>query len=296
MNKQGLKIATYFWPSEAATNTKAVVIAVHGHGAHSQNEWLRRQGPGKPKVYSGSWIQAFNQAGFSVCSIDQQGLGFSEGARHLRCFVETFDDYVRDVLQLRRSLDSCKVEGFVHKPVFLLGASLGGCISVCAIHKHGDLFQGAMLLAPMLSLERLSSKGINKYLKPVAHFMSWLIPTWPVVQVNKNTMYPDIQAEWDQDPLVHHGNTRARNASEYIKVTEWVVANMGKMNFPVITFCSENDTMCDPDGSRMLIDRSKSEDKALRNVNHMWHVLVAEDGNEKICAELVQWMRQRCPT
>lgn len=144
--------------------------------------------------------------------------------------------------------------------------------------------------------------------RPVAHFMSWLIPTWPVVQVNKNTMYPDIQAEWDQgkssivcgllihlhslrsiitshfgadkrpthepwsentfapvstnfadaaDPLVHHGNTRARNASEYIKVTEWVVANMGKMNFPVITFCSENDTMCDPDGSRMLIDRSK---------------------------------------
>lgn len=43
VNKQGLKIATYFWPSEAATNTKAVVIAVHGHGAHSQNEWLRRQ-------------------------------------------------------------------------------------------------------------------------------------------------------------------------------------------------------------------------------------------------------------
>ena len=43
VNKQGLKIATYFWPSEAANNPKAVVIAVHGHGAHSQNEWLKRQ-------------------------------------------------------------------------------------------------------------------------------------------------------------------------------------------------------------------------------------------------------------
>ena len=137
------------------------------------------------------------------------------------------------------------------------------------------------------------------------------------------------------DPLVHHGNTRARNASEYIRVTEQVVANMGKMTFPVISFCSENDTMCDPDGSKMLIDRSKvshltlaclktavlvpsigalelqrmavsmcgslqtcscclqSKDKTLRHVNHMWHVLVAEDGNEKICAELVQWMNQR---
>ena len=59
------------------------------------------------------------------------------------------------------------------------------------------------------------------------------------------------------DPLVFHGKTRARNASEYMKVTEWIVANMSKFNFPVISFCSEKDTMCDPDGSRMLIDRSQ---------------------------------------
>ena len=42
-----------------------------------------------------------------------------------------------------------------------------------------------------------------------------------------------------------------------MKVTEWIVANMSKFNFPVISFCSEKDTMCDPDGSRMLIDRSQ---------------------------------------
>ena len=43
VNKQGLKIATYFWPSEVSDSTKAVVLAVHGHGAHIQNEYLRRQ-------------------------------------------------------------------------------------------------------------------------------------------------------------------------------------------------------------------------------------------------------------
>ena len=67
------------------------------------------------------------------------------------------------------------------------------------------------------------------------------------------------------DPLVHHGNTRARNASEYIKVTEWVVSNMSRMNFPVITFCSQRDTMCDPDGSEMLIKRSKVRYLTLAN-------------------------------
>ena len=43
VNKQGLKIATYFWPSDAPKDTKAVVLVVHGHGAHIQNEYLKRQ-------------------------------------------------------------------------------------------------------------------------------------------------------------------------------------------------------------------------------------------------------------
>lgn len=41
-----------------------------------------------------------------------------------------------DTCGMYRTLDSSKMEGFAHKPVFLLGASLGGCISVNAIHRH----------------------------------------------------------------------------------------------------------------------------------------------------------------
>ena len=68
---------------------------------------------------------------------------------------------------------------------------------------------------------------------------------------------------WVADPLVFHGKTRARNAAEYLRVTEWIVANMSHFSFPAITYCSENDTMCDPDGSRMLIDRNKASFPAL---------------------------------
>lgn len=197
VNGQGLNLAAYFWPSDNPNNTTAVVLCVHGHGAHLQNEYLKRtvsthyrpglithaldtqcciynsvrvacvwtlQVAGKAKLYQGSWIQAFNRAGFSVCGIDQQGLGFSESRRNCRCYVESFDDYINDVLQLRRckllscstepqymamvlrallwfcsSLDSCTIDGFANKPVFLLGASLGGCISVCAIAQQVSL-------------------------------------------------------------------------------------------------------------------------------------------------------------
>ena len=44
-----------------------------------------------------------------------------------------------DLCFVNRSLDSCKVDGFAQKPVFLLGASLGGCISVIAIAKKVGL-------------------------------------------------------------------------------------------------------------------------------------------------------------
>ena len=52
-----------------------------------------------PPQYSKSWVETLNEAGFSVCGIDQQGCGFSEG---LECYVERFHYYVDDVLQFAR--------------------------------------------------------------------------------------------------------------------------------------------------------------------------------------------------
>jgi hypothetical protein len=37
----------------------------------------------------------------------------------------------------------------------------------------------------------------------------------------------------------------------------------------------------------------QSEDKALRLVNHMWHIMVREEGNEKINSEIADWVLAR---
>ena len=57
------------------------------------------QSPGQAPRYSGSWVEELNARGFSVCGVDQQGLGFSEG---LRGYVERFSDYVADILQFAK--------------------------------------------------------------------------------------------------------------------------------------------------------------------------------------------------
>lgn len=57
------------------------------------------QEPGQAPQYSASWVDELNARGYSVCGLDQQGLGFSEG---LRGYVERFSDYVADVVQFAK--------------------------------------------------------------------------------------------------------------------------------------------------------------------------------------------------
>jgi hypothetical protein len=46
----------------------------------------------------------------------------------------------------------------------------------------------------MLSLEKVSRKGLNPYMRPIANMLSWLAPTAAIVATERNTLYPDIQA------------------------------------------------------------------------------------------------------
>jgi hypothetical protein len=58
-----------------------------------------RQEPGQAPQYARSWVDELNARGYSVCGVDQQGLGYSEGVRG---YVERFADYVTDVLQFAK--------------------------------------------------------------------------------------------------------------------------------------------------------------------------------------------------
>ncbi|BDA41799.1 Monoglyceride lipase [Coccomyxa sp. Obi] len=288
VNAQGLRIASYYWPASAAA--KAVMLFVHGHGAYLMHELLHVPEAGSPPKYKGSWVEKLNQEGFSVCGIDQQGCGFSEG---LECYVERFDYYVDDVLQFARSLSHCSAPGFSGVPLFLAGCSLGGCIAVNAIHREAKLFKGAILFAPMLSLERASKHGLNYYLRPLAALLSRIWPTLPAASTTRNHLYPELQSLWDADPLCWHGATRARVANEYLLATEAGLKAMPSYTFPFIVFHGADDTLTDPDGSRTLYERSQAKDKTFKLIKDRWHVLLKEPGNKEILDEVIAWLKAR---
>jgi acylglycerol lipase len=258
-----LKLKSYFWPSAKGVKARGTLLFVHGHGAHLRFEVLAVTEPGTDPVYAASWVERMNNEGLNVCGIDLQGCGLSESPMGLRFYVESFDDYVDDVIQLalevhgQPSPSSRVPEAFLGCPIFVGGVSMGGCISFYAAQRRPDVFRGMVLLAPMLSLERVSRKGLNPYLKPLANVASWLVPTAAILATDKNTVYPEIQKLWDGDPLVSHIKTRIRNGHEYMRVTSSALKLIPMVETDFIIFHSECDTMCDPDGSKALFLKSK---------------------------------------
>lgn len=143
-NKQGLTIHTrrYLVP-----NPKGLIFWSHGYTEHSGR-------------YEGTILQ-LNKLGYSVCAIDHQGHGNSQGDRN---FIHQFEDYVDDVIQwmnlewdnmlasrfqwslpffqilndnseqaknpITASPTATTTSSYLSRNVFVLGHSMGGLIAV----------------------------------------------------------------------------------------------------------------------------------------------------------------------
>ncbi|CAD7696290.1 unnamed protein product [Ostreobium quekettii] len=167
-----------------------------------------------------------------------------------------------------------------------------GCHFVCC--SQPSLFKGAVLLAPMLSLEKIAKKGLNPYLKPIASLLSWAVPALPVAENGKNTKFPAIQEAFDKDPGTWTQMTRARVANEYLRVTSELTKLFPSMEFPFLCIHSKEDTFTDPEGSALMHEKAQSKDKTLHLIDDMWHFLMHEPGNEKVQEIVLEWLKQRC--
>lgn len=64
---------------------------------------------------------------------------------------------------------------------------------------------------------------------------------------------------------------------------------MPSMEFDFIVFHSEEDELCDPDGSKQLFAASKASNKMLSITSHFWHNLTEEEGNHEVQSAAIAW-------
>ncbi|SCM24184.1 lysophospholipase, putative [Plasmodium chabaudi chabaudi] len=152
-NKNGLLLKTYGWVAKKAVG---IIFLIHGIKSHTRLTFMRinLQMPNNDEglvvdtnnyyIYKDSWIEKFNQNGYSVYGIDLQGHGESQAWKNVRGDFSSFDDIVNDVIQYMNQIqdeisNENQMDDESHDivttkkkrlPMYIIGHSMGGGIAL----------------------------------------------------------------------------------------------------------------------------------------------------------------------
>lgn len=260
----GLQLFERSWSPDEPV---ALVLIVHGYGDHSAR-------------YESQALHLARN-GYAVQTFDLRGHGRSQGKR---CFVRAFDDWLDDLeAVLRRAM-----RRWPGKPAFLLAHSLGALVaSLFAIDDRAEI-SGLVLSAPAVKLgQDFSQIEIRASL-----VLGRLIPHFPMAGVKSASVSrdPAVVEDYRTDPLVHHGSTPARTASEVVRAIWRVQRDAGKISTPLLLMHGGEDQVADIEGSREFFARVRSEDKHLRVFDGLYHDIMNEPEKASVLEEISDWL------
>lgn len=249
---------------------KAVLLLVHGLGAHSQR-W-------------NFLADFFLQNNISSYAIELRGFGETEG---LKGDVENFDIYYNDI----RSL--CAIIGSENpdKKIFLIGESMGALISFLAAGGEPDQFSGIILLSPVFkSRLRMPSLTYCKiffslFYEPKKQFY---VP-FDSKMCTRDTAYQKIM---DSDSREHRLTTArflvniaiSQIRAQYLK---------NRVRAPILFLLSGKDELADTRASQDFFQNLRMEDKDIILYPEMRHALSIELGRENVFGDILKWVERR---
>lgn len=251
------------------TGASAILVIVHGLRDHSAR-------------YD-DFATGLAQRGFAVYALDHRGHGRSDGRGQM---VDAFDDYVTDldtlVAEARRREPG--------RPVFVLGHSMGGAIATLWVEMRQPQIAGLVLSAPAL----------RHHVGDVDHafldLTSVLFPYVGVLSLDESQFSrdPEVLAEMQRDPLVHHESGPARTAAELLAAIGRARGWMDGIHAPILVVHGDADLVTMPEGSEDLIARATgTADRTIWRCAEMRHDLLHEPERGALGDAIYGWMVSR---
>jgi acylglycerol lipase len=254
------------WPPPATV--RAAVVIAHGAGEHSG----RYQHVG----------QRLADAGYATYALDHHGHGRSAGKPALL-------DMERAVGDLRSLISDVRGED-PERRVFLLGHSMGGCISLVYACRHQEEIDGLILSSPLAALQAASApmRIASKALGAVAPGLGvYAVPT------EKISHDPDVVRAYEEDPLVFHGKLPARTIAELTRAIEAFPEEVPSLTLPLLVFHGSADEITPVDGSEMVIEEAGSADKTFVLLDGLYHETMNEPEQDEVLDLVVGWLDER---
>ncbi|XP_058581774.1 monoglyceride lipase isoform X4 [Neofelis nebulosa] len=192
-----------------------------------------------------------------VFAHDHVGHGQSEGERMV---VSDFHVFIRDVLQ---HVDIMQKD-HPGLPVFLLGHSMGGAITILTAAERPGLFSGMVLISPLVLASPESA----------------------------TTFKVDI---YNADPLICRAGLKVCFGNQLLNAVTRVERALPKLTLPFLLLQGSADRLCDSKGAYLVMESSKSQDKTLKIYEGAYHVLHKElpEVTNSVFHEINMWVSQR---
>jgi len=228
--------------------------------------------------YYNELAEAARSSGLLTFGHDHVGHGRSEGER---VQISDYEDYTAPLLTHCREMKKKHPE----LPLFLMGHSMGGLISILSVLEAQDIFAGLVLMGPLIHLD---PKLAGCFMKAMASMAAKVLPSFSLsgIDVKLVTSDPEKQKLKTEDPLHYHGGAKARQGHLTIQELESLPAQFSHLTLPYLILHGSKDQICSPSGSEALHKETKSTDKTLKMVEGGLHNLYAE--KEPIRSEAIK--------
>ncbi|VEP13392.1 Alpha/beta hydrolase fold protein [Hyella patelloides LEGE 07179] len=260
---KGLKLYYQSWHPPALA--KAVLVIVHGHGAHSG-------------IFRGM-VKYLLECNYVVYSFDLRGNGRSPGQRG---YINNWAEFRAD---LKAFLDLVTAEN-ADLPLFLMGQSLGGAIALDYALREPNFIQGLILMSPALGL------GISNWKIAISKLLSSILPNFALdtgIDFSACSRNPEIIAASAQDSLRHSQGT-ARLATELLKTIDWINAHAKELQIPLLILHGGADRVTLPKSSCVFFERLNLADKEKHEYPGSYHELHHDLNCQEVLADIKDWI------
>lgn len=264
------------WQSWTPTVPRGVLVIIHGLAEH-----------GGRYRETAEFFSTHDWAVY-VCDLRAHGLS-QDPPKAGRVHVKRFEDYFQDV----NAIISRARQQHENLPLFILGHSMGGLISIRYVLENPEGLAGAIISSPALGTHPDFKPPL--FLKMLVTILSLLAPRI-LVDSDLDTQAicrdPDVVQRYVEDPLISQ-KISARWYSEILKSMKKAHLAAGSLQIPMLLMQSGEDRLVDPSAPGRWAEAAPEELVNLVVWPGLYHEMLNEPEKDKVREKILDWLNDR---
>ncbi|MFH1478735.1 MAG: lysophospholipase [Candidatus Omnitrophota bacterium] len=259
-----------FYREWAAKDPKAILLLVHGLGAHSKR-W----------DFLGEF---FLREDLSSYAIELRGFGET---KELRGYIDSLGTYLDDIKTLRDKI----IKENPDKKIFLIGESMGALLALLIAGEEKRLFDGVVCVSPALKsrIKFSLAEYIHIFSSFVRHPKEQVMMRFDSLMCTRDKEYRKIM---DSDPREHRLATLRLLVNLAVAQLK-IGALKNKIKTPLLFLIAGEDKIVDPGSSKRFFNKIKLDDKKIILYPEMYHALSIDIGKESVFNDTLNWIKER---